>query len=647
MTELTKKLMSEKFAGEEAVASEIINLEAILRLPKGTEHFLSDLHGEYEAFCHLMNNCSGVIREKVENLFGKFLSEDEQCELATSIYYPKEKIAEKKAKGEKMEGWYKTALYRMTEVARELSKKYTRSKVRKAMPKYFAYIIDEMLYSASDSSDKAGYYNEIFSEIIQLDMADGFVESLAGLIKRLAIDHLHIVGDVFDRGEHPEKIMDMLIRHHSIDFQWGNHDILWMGAAAGSAVCVATVIELCLKYSNVELLEIGYGISLRELAFFADRLSYDPKFAPKQWEGKLSESDKIIVAKMRKAIFHIMLKLEGEVIDRRPEYGMENRAILRHINCHNATVNIDGESVPIIDPDDFNYMKPKDSACIDDNNPNALTQDEERVKDFLIKSFTGSEKLRRHFNFLIDKGAFYTVFNGNLIFHGCIPLDERGDFLRVKVGGQTVSGKACLDRYDHLVRFAAKSKNPIDKDIFWYLWCGSNSPLFGRKKLANFESVYVADHKFSKEEKNYYYTLSRKVEIAEKILAEFGLTCTNCHIINGHIPVEYIKGENPIKAGGKLVVIDGGFCRAYHSRTGIAGYTLIYNSQGMRLAAHSPFKGKTDAIQNNSDIISDINIFETAKSRLKVGDCDNGVKIKEQIDELKELLRDIRDKYNI
>ncbi len=630
MDGLTEKLFDERFPTAQDAVSEIINLEAILRLPKGTEHFLSDLHGEYGAFCHLINSCSGVIRAKINGLFAKVLSAEERSDLATTVYYPAEKIAAAKRSGTDMDGWYKTMLYRLTLLARECGKKYTRSKVRKSMPPQFGYIIDEMLHSSIDGGDRDAYYDEIFSEIIELGCADNFMEAIAALIKRLAIDRLHIVGDVFDRGENPDKIMDILCNYHSIDFQWGNHDILWMGAYCGSRACIATVIELCLKYGNLELLEQGYGISLRELAFFADKQKYDAKFAINASGKKISASDATIAAKMRKAIFLMMLKLEGQTIARHPEYGMESRSLLKKIDLRSGTVEIDGVRVEI-DTADFSSLDLRD--------PLRLSAEEESVLDFLVKSFTGSEKLRRHVKFLLERGSVYSVYNGNLIFHGCIPLDEKGEFLAVAAcGGKR--GKACMDEFARLVHKAAATREERDTDVFWYLWCGSGSPLFGRKKLAAFESIYAPDAALTKEEKNPYYTLSRTRKMSEKILAEFGLTGEHCHIINGHIPVHFKEGENPVKAEGKLIVIDGGFCRAYHAKTGIAGYTLIYNSYGMRLAAHSPFCGVQEAIAGNRDIVSDITVFDTVGSRLKVADTDTGATIRSQIAALKTRLKE-------
>lgn len=625
MDGLTEKLFCEKFPSRQDVVSEIINLEAILRLPKGTEHFLSDLHGEYGAFCHLINSCSGVIRTKITELYGDELSAEEVSELATTVYYTHEKIAAAREHGEEMNGWYKVMLKRLTALARECGKKYTRSKVRKSMPAQFAYIIDEMLHSSIDGGDRDAYYDEIFTEIIKMGCADSFMEAISALIKRLAIDRLHIVGDVFDRGENPDKIMDILCSYHSIDFQWGNHDILWMGAAFGSLACIATVIELCLKYGNLELLERGYGISLRELAFFADKLEYDPKFAINASGKKITESDARIAAKMRKAIFLMMLKLEGQTIVRHPEYDMDNRAILRKVDVAGGTVELDGKKVSI-DTADF--------ASLDPCDPFKLTDEECAVLDFLRCSFTESEKLTRHVRFLMRYGSVYSVYNGNLIFHGCIPLDERGEFMPVAAcGGKR--GKACMDEFARLVHHAAHSGKDEDTDIFWYLWCGSGSPLFGRKKLAAFESIYAPRPELVREDKNPYYTLSRNRKTAEKILAEFSLSGEGCHIINGHIPVHYKEGENPVKADGKLVVIDGGFCRAYHAKTGIAGYTLIYNSYGMRLAAHSPFCGVEEAISTNRDIVSEVTVFAPACNRLKVADTDTGAALRSQIAALK------------
>ena len=629
MNGLTEKLCDERFPTAQDAVSEIINLEAILRLPKGTEHFLSDLHGEYEAFCHLINSCSGVIRTKIDELFGKLLSDGERSDLATTVYYPVQKIAAAKQAGLAMDEWYKTMLYRLTLLARSCGKKYTRSKVRKCMPRAYAYIMDEMLHSVNDEGDREGYYEEIFAEIIRLGFAAPFLEALAALIKRLAVDKLHIVGDVFDRGDHPDKILDILCDFPDIDFQWGNHDILWMGAYFGSRACIATVVELCLKYGNLALLELGYGISLRPLAFYADKLAYDPKFAVVDADKTMSETDAVLSAKMRKAIFMLLLKAEGQTIARHPEYGMDDRIVLNKINAQKGTVCIDGETVPL-DTSDF-------TALADD--PLAFTQAEEEVMQSLAKAFAGSEKLCRHVHFLLQKGSVYRVYNGNLIFHGCIPMQADGAFLPVAAVGNKC-GKAAMDAFDTAVRQAAKAREPYATDVFWYLWCGSGSPLFGRKKLATFEHVYLPGTPYCAEEKNPYYTLSRRKEVAQKILAAFSLTGENCHIINGHIPVHTKEGENPVKADGKLIVIDGGFCRAYHERTGIAGYTLIYNSYGMRLCAHSPFCGVDEAIASNRDIVSHITVFDTVGSRLKVGDTDTGEALRNQISDLKQLLQD-------
>ena len=634
MDALTKKLFSERFPTAQDAVSEVINLEAILRLPKGTEHFLSDLHGEYGAFCHLINSCSGVIRTKIDELFGSELTAEERSELATTVYYTREKIEQAKLSNADMAAWYKDRLYKLTLLARECGRKYTRSKVRKSMPQRFSYIIDEMLHASVDYGDKDAYYDEIFSEIISLKCADAFMEEIASLIKRLAIDRLHIVGDVFDRGENPDKILDILCEYHSLDFQWGNHDILWMGAYFGSRACIATVVELCLKYGNLELLETGYGISLRELAFMADKLTYDPKFKISASGKKISDTEAVSAAKMRKAIFLMMLKEEGKAIARHPEYGMENRALLRKIDLKSGTVEIDGVKVKI-DVSDFTSLDPE--------NPLKLTTEEENVLNCLSRSFSSSVKLRRHAKFLLEKGSLYTVHNGNLIFHGCIPLCENGEFMPVAaVGGK--SGRECMDEFARKVRLAAVSGKKSDKDIFWYLWCGSGSPLFGRNKLAAFECVYSPTPELTAEDKNPYYTLSRSRDVAEKILREFGLSGKHSHIINGHIPVHYKEGENPVKADGKLIVIDGGFCRAYHSRTGIAGYTLIYSSHGMQLAAHSPFCGIEEAVESNRDIVSNTTVFDAVEGRLKVADTDTGKEIRSQINSIKKLLKSKFDK---
>ncbi len=608
------RLLAEKYPSERALTREIININAILNLPKGTEHFMSDLHGEYEAFCHILNNCSGVVREKVEMLYGDTLSHHDIKELCTLIYYPEEKLRLLKREGVPDAAWYRDALEKMLELARLLSSKYTRSKVRKAMPADYAYIIDELLHAQKDEDDnQVRYHNNILDTIISLD-AEDFITALAGLIKRLAVDRLHIVGDIFDRGDAADKILDLLLRHNAVDIEWGNHDILWMGAACGSEVCVAGAVYNCLHYHAERTLESGYGISLRALALFAERLY--PDRPP-------MEAAAAAVAVMQ-------FKLEGQLILRNPCFEMDDRLLLDKINSERHTVCIDGTEYP---------MNETQFPTLDAANPYALTPGEQAVMDELTEAFTGSRKLRLHIDFLYDRGGMYRVHNGNLLYHGCVPLDENGDFQAVSLFGKSYSGKALFDMAEERARaaFTKRHKAQEDLDLMWYLRCGGNSPLNGRKTKA-FEHVYIDDANARREEKNPYYRFYYQKEVCERILAEFGLHGDAAHIINGHTPVRTVKGELPIRADGKLLVIDGGFCKNYHATTGIAGYTLIYNSHGLRLKAHRPFESLEAALLDNSDIHSDSEIVETEQRRMLVFDTDDGAALQSEIGDLCALL---------
>ena len=632
------ELLGEKYPSVQAATSEIINLEAILRLPKGTEHFVSDLHGEYEAFCHIMNNKSGAIREKVDMLYDKILPENERAKFATLIYYPQQIIEEMKVHGgDNINEWYKTNLYRLVDVCRLVASKYTRSKVRKKLPAYCGYIIEELINVDRTNFNKEEYYNGIFDAIIELGRAEAYIISLATVIKNLVVDHLHIVGDIFDRGEAPEKILDMLCEQESLDIQWGNHDMLWMGAAMGQDACIANVVTISLKYGNADVLESGYGISLRELAFYADRyMSYDKHFDPSITGQKISKDDIELSAKMRKAIFFIMLKKEAQTIKRHPEYNMS--PIIDRLDTENGTLEINGTKV---------QLNSNDFPTIDKNDPYKLTEEEERIFNGLKKSFLSSEKLRRHLDFFFEKGALYNIYNGNLIFHGCIPLDENGNYAKFKVGNVSYYGKSLMDYCEQCVRqayvaYTAGRTNTYCLDLAWYLWCGELSPLFGKDKMTTFERVYIDDKKWHHEQKNSYYKLCQQKQWCEKLLRDFGIEGEHCHIINGHVPVKEIDGENPIKAEGKLLVIDGGFCKAYHKTTGIAGYTLIYNSHGLELAAHEPFTGIANAIKNCTDIHSRVRVFERISNRMTVAETDNGKEIYSRIDDLKELVAKYR-----
>ena len=630
------RLISEKYPTVQAAATEMINLEAILRLPKGTEHFLSDLHGEYEAFCHIMNNCSGVIREKVERMYGKSMTKSERDEFCTFIYYPAAIIEEKKASGADDKDWYRVQLHRLVEVCRSVASKYTRSKVRKALPKYFDYIIDELINMDRDDFDKEAYYGEIFTSIIELGRAEPFVYAMTGLIKRLAVDSLHIVGDIFDRGESPDKIMDLLIGHHNADVQWGNHDIQWIGAHMGNEANIFGVVDLSLKYNNADLLEEGYGISLRKLMVYAaEQMDEDPRLYPVGVNpGKAGEDDRL-TAKMRKAAFLMLLKAEGAIIGRRPEYGMESRNILKNIDYAKGEFC----GAKLVAPFFPN---------LDTGNPLRFTPAEREVAEGLKRSFRSSEKLSRHIAFLMKRGSAYKICNNNLIFHGCVPLESDGSYMNF-CGHE---GRDLLDYCDAMVRraYAAFRKGGEDEealDFCYYLWCGRCSPLYGREKLTTFERLFIADSAFHKEQDNSYYIYCKEKSFCERILRDFGISGKYSHIVNGHVPVRTKLGENPIKAEGKLIVIDGGFCKAYHERTGIAGYTLIYNSHGLRLCAHEPFDTIEKAIEQRSDIHSEVTVFETRQNRLLVRDTDTGKELTAQLEGLKFFMRSLTDRADI
>lgn len=615
-TEMMKymNLLAEKYPTERSVTREIINLNAILNLPKGTEHFMSDLHGEYEAFYHILNNCSGVVREKVEMCFKDVLSSGEIKEICTLIYYPEEKLRLIKKEMTPDREWYTQTLERMLEIARVLSSKYTRSKVRKAMPKDYAYIIDELLHAQKDEDDnQVAYHKNILDTVISID-ADDFIISLAELIKRLAVDRLHIVGDIFDRGDSADKILDLLMDHHSIDIEWGNHDILWMGAACGSDVCVAAAVRNCLHYHCERMLEGGYGISLRPLVLFAEKLYPDRK----PMKAALA------------AITVILFKLEGQLILRNPDFNMNDRLLLDKIDLNDCTVMIDGARYE---------LNERLFPTLDIDDPYKLTSDEQKVIDELIEAFTSSHKLNSHVSFLYEKGGMFRIFNGNLLYHGCVPLNDDGSLKEVTLFGNSYSGKELFDVSEEHARsaFFDRIKNQKDLDLMWFLCRGEASPLNGRK-TKSFELAYMKDKSAVVENKNPYYRYYYKKETCDMILSLFGLNGESAHIINGHTPVRTVKGELPIRADGKLLVIDGGFCKNYHEKTGIAGYTLIYNSHGLRLKAHQPFKNIDTALRDNSDIHSSSEIVETEKRRMLVFDTDDGNAIQNEIGDLCRLL---------
>ncbi len=638
------KLLSSQYPTIGAACTEVINLQAILNLPKGTEHFLSDIHGENEPFDHVLKNASGVIKRKIKDLFGKSLGENDIKSLATLIYYPEQKLEVVLRKEQNLEDWYRVTLYRLIEICRYASSKYTRSKVRKALPKDFAYIIEELLHEEADERDKEEYYSEIIQTIIRIDRAREFIIAISKLIQRMVIDRLHIIGDIFDRGPGADIVMDTLMNYHSVDIQWGNHDMLWMGAASGNEACIATVLRMSTKYANLQTLEDGYGINLLPLATFA--MKYYGKdeckcFQPKL-EGKegFSNNEIQLIAQMHKAITILQLKLEGRIIRRRPEYHMEDRLILGNICPDSKSVEVDGKSY---------LLKDAHFPTIDPEQPYELIPEEQELIDKLKSSFLNSEKLQKHISFLYSNGSMYLKNNSNLLYHGCIPLNPDGSFKKIGLdaAGREYSGKAYLDRLDILAREGYfNTKNPQAKqyamDIMWYLWCGPDSPLFGKERMTTFERYFIKEKETHLEKRDPYFKLQNDERICNMIFQEFGLDPRTSHIINGHVPVEIKKGESPIRANGKLLVIDGGFSRAYQAQTGIAGYTLIYNSYGLLLVSHEPFESTHKAIEEEKDIHSTSVVLEQEVIRKRVGDTDIGEELKVQIRDLEKLLEAYR-----
>ena len=608
------KLLKEKYPTKQAVCREIINLTAIINLPKGTEHFMSDIHGEYEAFLHIMNNCSGVIREKVRMLFSETLSVREQQEICTLIYYPREVMNRKRNLNELSEDWYRLMLNYLLELAKMVSSKYTRSKVRRALPKEFGDIIDELLHFMPDEDDnQIRYHRQILDTIIGIENSEEFIVALAELIKRLAVDHLHIVGDIFDRGGDADKILDLLMEYHSLDIEWGNHDILWMGAACGNEASIATVVKNNMKYNNIQILESGYGISLRSLVLF----------------GEQTYPELEVMKAAQKALSIILFKLEGQTILRHPEYNMQDRLLLDKIDYENKTV---------VSQQITYAMKDTDFPTVDREHPYELTEGEQKVIQDLKFSFLNSHRLQKHVDFLFEKGCMYKRYNENLLYHGCIPLDEQGNFDGMEIDGNTYMGREYLDYAERMVRKVRKGEAGQDEiDFMWYLWTGKKSPLCGRN-IKTFERTFIQDKTAWKEPTDPYYKFYHTEKTCNMILREFGLFSPLSHIINGHTPVKTVEGEEPVRANGKLIVIDGGFSQAYHKTTGIAGYTLIYNSHGMRIKAHQPFESVEKVLEENKDIESTSTMFETEKDRIMVGDTDEGKEIKEEIQMLKKLL---------
>ena len=619
-------------------STEIINLQSILYLPKGTEHFLSDIHGEFKAFSHVLRNGSGAVRKKIDDVFGHTLSTADKMSLATLIYYPQKKIELVKQQEEDMENWYKITLYRLIEVCKTVSSKYTRSKVRKALPEDYAYVIEELITEKQEVLNKEAYYEAIVNTIVELGQTDNFIVALAELIQRLVIDHLHILGDIYDRGPSPDLIMDRLEKYHSFDIQWGNHDMVWMGAATGQLACIAAVIRTSIRYGNLDLIEDGYGINMVPLATFAmDAYKDDPceRFVLKNsTDEERSKKETEMNRKMHKAIAIIRFKLEGQLVQKWPDFGMQNRCLLHKINYEKKTVEIDGQEYPMLDT----YF-----PTINPENPYELTPEETEVMARLRTSFIHCEKLQRHVRLMLKRGSMYKIYNGNLLYHGCVPMNEDGSFAKVNIYGKYYSGKELYDVLESYVRKAFfsldKEEREKGQDMMWYIWTAPNSPLYGRSKMATFERYFLEDKKMHHESKNAYYHLFDKPETADKILHEFGLKDGRVHIINGHVPVERMAGESPVKCNGKLILIDGGFSKTYRRKTGIAGYTLTYNSYGLTLSAHEPFDFSDSAVRDELDIVSHQEAVEYADRRILVGDTDYGKRMMSRIEELKELIR--------
>ena len=636
------ELLSRSFPTIASASTEIINLEAILNLPKGTEHYLADLHGEYLAFQHVLRNASGDLKRKVNELFGNNLRDCEKKELCTLIYYPEQKLELVKQKEKDMRDWYVTTLNHLVMVTQIVSSKYTRSKVRKALPKEYSYIIQELLHENSQTPNKEAYVNAVIASIIDTQRADDFIIAICYLIQRLVIDVLHILGDIFDRGPNPHKILDVLSEYHNFDIQWGNHDILWMGAAAGNDCNIANVLRIAMRYANMEVLEDGYGINLLPLATFAmDVYQDDPckVFQPKlDPDVRVGERQVKIMAQMHKAISIIQFKLEGQMIKKRPEFEMNDRRQLHLIDFKKGTITLEGKEYKMLDMN-FPTIDPKD--------PYKLTEEEQEIVDQLHKAFVSSEKLRKHIELIFSHGCMYSISNSNLLYHASIPLNEDGSLKEVEIEGKKFKGESLLHKTGQILRRAYFSEvNDADKefalDYVWYLWCGKDSPAFDKSRMATFERYFLAEKETHEEVKGWYYMMRDNEKVVDSILDSFGVEGEQRHIINGHVPVKTKKGEKPIKAGGKLMVIDGGFSKAYHSKTGIAGYTLVYHSRGFELVQHEPFTNVRKAIVEAQDIKSTTQIVEMRAKRIRVKDTDKGKELMGQIKDLEKLLKAYR-----
>jgi fructose-1,6-bisphosphatase-3 len=631
-------LLSQSFPTIADAATEIINLEAIMNLPKGTEHFLADLHGESEAFQHVLKNASGNIKRKVNELFGNDIRETEKKELCTLIYYPERKLELIKAAETDIDDWYHITIHQLVKICRDVSSKYTRSKVRKSLPQDFSYIIEELLHERTEDNNKAAYVNVIVDTIITTGRADDFIIALCNVIQRLAIDQLHILGDIFDRGPGAHIIIDTLRQYHSWDIQWGNHDILWMGACAGNKACICNVLRLSLRYANLTTLEEGYGINLVPLATFAmETYGDDPcdEFVPRLLKGQqMDDKTLLLTARMHKAVCVLQFKEEAKIFKRRPEWKMEHRCLLDHVDYQRAVCTIDGKEYE---------MKSCHFPTVDPAHPDALTPEEELLMEKLRHSFAVSEKLHKHIHTLLSHGCMYAIYNSNLLFHASIPLNADGTLKEVDLYGDKYSGRELLEKTGQMIRTAFTADSDPDerhfaRDYFLYLWCGADSPLFDKSKMATFERYFLKDKETYKEEKGWYFQLRNEPDVCDRILDAFGVEGPQRHIINGHVPVHVAKGENPIKANGRLMVIDGGFSEAYHQETGIAGYTLVYHSRGFQLVQHEPFTSSADAIQRGSDIKSTTQIVEMSAHRMLVSDTDKGRELRAQVQDLKQLL---------
>lgn len=630
-------LLAEKFNHEEQLATEIISLESILELPKGTEHFVSDLHGEYDSFQHVLRNGSGNVRTKVNDIFQNTMSNQEISDFTALIYYPEDKLKLVKSSfdaKQPLNRWYEETIEQMIQMILYSASKYTRSKLRKALPKQFVFIIEELLYKNNGLDNKTPYYNTLMNQIIETQQADDLIIGMSYTIQRLVVDHLHVVGDIYDRGPEPEKIVETLIDYHSVDIQWGNHDAIWIGAYAGSKVCLANILRICARYDNLNIVEDAYGINIRPLLNLAEKFYGDnPAFRPKlRSDSNLSEQEQLQITKIHQAIAMIQFKLEIPIIKRRPSFEMEDRLVLEHVDYDNLTYTLHGKTHDLTD------------TCfvtVDPEDPAKLLPEEQEVIDKLLISVQESEKLKRHMTFLMDKGCLYLPYNGNLLIHGCIPIDENGKMEGMEIDGEFYSGRQLLDQFEKYMRKAFRHKDVTDdlaSDLVWYLWTGKYSSLFGKRAMTTFERYFIKDKATHKEEKNPYYSLRENPEIVGHLLEEFGLDPDQGHIINGHTPVKEIDGEDPIKADGKMIVIDGGFSKVYQSTTGIAGYTLLYNSYGMQLVAHQHFNTKENVLRYGADELSTKRVVDEELTRKRIRDTNKGQLIQEEIDNLKDLM---------